>query len=239
MSDIPKLPREPVPEEHGGPAAAVRDVVLTTVALATLARFIPGKFGKLFATYVAGVEKTETGGVKPTKTTLFNFAPAPFGFMHPEAYGLPKNYYLPSGVTNNLPPVVDRIGLGLPEQRRADVAERERELTGVNLAHLKGAVALVENETDETLRDIVAGRGGLSRAGVIFATSGLGAAHLEIAARGELARREFAARNPIKFQGVGKLLGAPAVIKPLRAPQRNDGQPSSAVKLQATNPADP
>jgi hypothetical protein len=177
--------------------SASESVVKLTVELALVNEFVPGKAGQIFGKLVSGVEKDPaTGKVGPTAATGANFLPSPLGFLDPTTVGVKRNFYLPSGSTDFIPGAADRLGLGIPEQRAEDTARSNQMMTNANLSRLTTARQAVASESDETLQSIIAGQGGFTRAGVIFATSGAGAAELRIAATEEQIRRARAAAPP-------------------------------------------
>jgi len=192
----PFPPQRPAPKQPDPSDPAWRDkaahsavkVVQITATLATIARFIPGPAGKLFAFLVAGVEKDPgTGKVRPGQGTAGNFLPAPIGFSSTEVYGLRPNWWLPSGSTKYIPRIADKIGIGIPEQRQED----EWWKAMANAQRFERAFRVVEVEPFDVVSDLANATGGtFSRASVIRATSEIGFDELVPAARFELARRE-------------------------------------------------
>ncbi len=178
-------------------ASSAGDVIQTTATLAVIARAIPHPAGRAAVAIFAGVH-SDDGGVGPNRRTLFNFAPIPFGFLDADAAGLPRNYYLPRGVTQFVPKFFDdKFGgkLGLPEQRAEDEAAAIINRVEADVSRQAAARAAVANETNETLADLAAGRGGFTRAGVVRSLEGVGdTAALERAAAEELARRGASTR---------------------------------------------
>ena len=170
--------------------SAAGSVIEITAVLGAIGAALPGRLGALFGALVSGVEKDPaTGKPHPGKGTAVNFAPSPIGFLDPTALGLPRNFYLPAGASNTIPPFADRLGLGFPEQRREDEARQLVIDRAVSTSRVDQARKAVESESDETLQRIIAGQGGFTRAGVIFATSEVPAVNLQIAARAEQIRR--------------------------------------------------
>lgn len=170
----------------GEEAAGVVGIVAT---LAAVQKAIPGPAGKLFGVFFTGLEKSpETGKLNTGKGTLLNFAPSPLGYMNPEVFGLERNFYLPPGSTEFIPPIADRMGLGLRQQRIEDELRRQQLDQQAALSRAAGAARVLEGESQGTLEDLAAGRGGLTRAGVLIATSGVPAADLQAAASSQLGR---------------------------------------------------
>lgn len=170
----------------GEEAAGVVGIVAT---LAAVQKAIPGPAGKLFGVLFTGLEKSpETGKMNTGKGTLLNFAPSPLGYMNPEVFGLERNFYLPPGSTEYIPPIADRLGLGLRQQRIEDELRRQQLDQQAALSRAAGAARVLEGESQGTLEDLAAGRGGLTRAGVLIATSGVPAADLQAAAAAQLGR---------------------------------------------------
>ena len=143
-----------------------------------------------------------------------NFAPQPFGFLDPTAVGLQRNFYLPAGSTSLVPKQLDRIGFGLPEQRAEDEARRARLAAAAVLSANKKLAETLAGESVETLQDLAAGRGGFSRAGVLFATSEVPFNDLQAGAAAQLV-----------------LINTPEPQTPLPAP------PVGQLPTQATEPA--
>lgn len=189
---------DPARREKLGDSAV--HVVEITAVLGAIQAFVPGVAGKVFGVLFSGLEKQPgTGKPIPTPGTAANFLPSPFGFLDPTAIGLKPNFYLPAGSTQVIPSIADRVGLGIPQQRAEDEANRRRrEEQAAQQRDLKATNA-VANESADTLNDILAGRGGLTRAGVIIATSETTLFALQQAARAELARRSS---NPPPLQSV-------------------------------------
>jgi len=201
-------------------------VVEITAILGAVTRAIPGPAGKVAAFVLAGLEKSpETGRVRPTPGTAGNFLPSPIGFMDPEAVGLPRNFYLPAGSTEFIPRAVDRVGLGLPQQRAEDEVRRATIDRQSADERARRAAEVVQGESVETLEDLAAGRGGLTRAGVLIATSETTLPDLQAAAQRELSRlpsgfvlidRAIAAAQAERGQG-GAVQQATAVDELFRA----------------------
>lgn len=167
--------------------------------LALVTKVIPGPVGRAVGTLLVGVEKDPgTGKIRPGNSFIGNVLPSPIGLAPPSSFGLPPNFYLPPRITEVIPSEADRVGFGLPEQRREDEANAEAKRIAAATTQIRGARAVVATESDETLAALIAGQGGLSRAGVVRASNPeIGTRALETAAGLELARRQAAAAGAL------------------------------------------
>lgn len=207
--------------EHGAELTALAAAITLT---------IPGRLGRLLSGLAVGAEKDpNSGSIRTGPSALGNAAPAPIGYIDPAAYGLAPNFYLPPRITQVIPREADRIGFGLPQQRRQDEANAAAREAAEIRQRIAAARAAVANESDATLEDILAGRGGFNRAGQLFA-SGVPHQDLVGAAFGELQRRRMTIEPPA------------ALVAP--APPSADTPEAVAShqareRLLAANPPDP
>lgn len=182
---------DPARREKLGKSA--EHVVELTALLGLIQAALPGIVGRAFGIVASGLEKDPgTGKVRPGAGTAGNFLPSPLGFLDPTAIGLKPNFYLPAGSSQVIPPIADRLGLGIPQQRAEDEANASARADAEIVRRNAAALSAVQGESADTLRDLAAGRGGLTRSGVLFATSGVGFVDLQNAAIVELTRRENA-----------------------------------------------
>jgi hypothetical protein len=192
----------------------LKEAAARTAALGAVQRIIPGVPGKLFGTLVSGLEKDAgSGRVSVGKGTALNLAPAPLGFLDAELYGLRRNFYLPAGVSEVIPPALNKIVPGLPEQRKEDELRKFH----VGNQHINAARATVQGEQLDTLQQLAAGTGGpFTRASVLRATTGLDFQALASAAQLEIDIRE--GRVPRPAPAESGLLGSTAPIPAGSAP---------------------
>ena len=184
--------QDPQRREKFGRAA--EHVGVMTAELAAVTRALPGMVGRAFGMAISGVEKEpETGKVNVGQGTAANFAPSPLGLLDPTAIGLSRNFYLPGGSSRFIPSEVDRLGLGLPEQRAADTTATQLRLTTEANSRQTRAQQIAGAQPVAVLEDLAAGRGGFTRAGVIFATSEVPFLDLQREAQRELLRRAASA----------------------------------------------
>ncbi len=206
------------PERRGKLFTAASHVIELTLELAAVQRFVPGQAGRLMGPIITGVEKDPgTGKVGPKAGTAGNLLPSPAGFLDPTAVGLQRNFYIPpapahrTGAVDLLPGVVDRIGLGIPEQRAEDAARRA---AAVESARLDLANALTFASAD-TVNALASGRGGFTRAGELRAFSRLPDADIRAVATAEQARRGI---GPVATGDVSQITGlASAATTSVRA----------------------
>lgn len=170
-----------------------------TAAVVAIQRVVPNPLVRAAAGFLAGTEfDPATGKIRPGTGFPGNALPAPIGFAPAKSFGLSPNFYLPPRVTEVIPSEADRVGFGLPEQRREDEANAEARRIAAATTQIRGARAVVATESDETLAALIAGQGGLSRAGVVRASNPeIGTRALETAAGLELARRQAAAAGAL------------------------------------------
>jgi hypothetical protein len=212
------------PERRRKFGHALTHVVEITASLAVIQTYAPGLVGRALGPLVTGLEKDPgTGKVRPGGGSIGNFAPSPFGFLDPTAVGLPRNFYLPPGATELVPRAADRFGFGLPEQRIEDEARRAQLNALEAVSRTRTAQLAVASESVQTLQDVAAGRGGLSRAGVLFAESPVPATDLQAAAQLELTRRAAGGAvinplNPEREEIVARALVAQTRGLPVPAP---------------------
>lgn len=180
--------------------AAVGSVVELTVSLTIGQRFVPEALQKTFAILVSGVEKQPgTGRLPIGKVPGGNFLPSPFGFLDPTSIGLERNFYIPStrperiSAVDLLPRAVDRIGLGIPEQR----AQEARELQSLRDVQDRTAAQLVATESTAGLELIVGPTYAFQRGQRIAVASNVPLPALQQAARAELNRRAAFDTNPL------------------------------------------
>ncbi len=118
-------------------------VATITAALTAIARYVPGKAGKLAGfvavAFLGEPGENKKGNIGGAKT---NPLPAPIGFSDPKVYGLKPNFYLPDGATQFIPQPVDIIGLGLNQQRVADQSADQRRLLDEHRKYGAQAAAL-------------------------------------------------------------------------------------------------
>lgn len=166
---------------------AVVDVAKTTAVLGLIAKYVPHPALKAFALFWSGLQRDpHTGALRPGLVTLGNLAPVPLGYLDPPAVGVQPNWWLPAGATNYLPKIADRLGMGIPQQRAEDQAAKLAEA----LENEARRQNVVSGESNDTLADLVAGRGGFTRAGELFATKAFGDTDALVrAAAAELNRR--------------------------------------------------
>lgn len=126
-----------------------------TAAAAAIARAVPGPVGKLLATLTVGAEKSpDTGKLRPGAGFPLNAAPSPIGYGQPNAFGLPPNFWLPTGATDVIPVVADELKLGIPEQRLID----QRLAMHAADADLQRLMVVQRRKTDDELRATLAKR---------------------------------------------------------------------------------
>lgn len=214
------------PERREKTAKDVARVAGITAGLGVLLRAVPHPAPKTVALFLAGLHKdSKTGALKVTPGTAGNLAPVPFGFAHPDTYGLKNNFYLPAGSSALIPKAADRIGLGLPEQRADDEAARLPALIDEAGRIRQAAVGTVRGASTDVLQQIVAGPAGATRAAELVATSGVGLPAVQSAAREELAARGVTTGAIADIAGAP--VGAPVRLVPpvvLGVPIRDPGR---------------
>jgi hypothetical protein len=220
------------PQRRAQLATSVEHVFSLTAQLATLQAAVPGRVGRLMGPLVTGIEKDPgTGKLRPGEAVAGNFLPSPLGFLDPTSVGLARNFYLPAGSTEIIPRVADRVGLGLPEQRAEDEARRAMLDTNAAISRVRTAEVAVSGESVNTLQDLAAGRGGLTRAGVLRATSGADDASLRMAAQSELDRLAGVSAVPLPVADL-----PPGAAAPVASAQPTTSDPVSAAAGPAGGP---
>lgn len=199
---IPPRQMYGTPEQRTKLGGAVVKAAEITAILAAVTKVVPGVPGKILGVFLAGIEKEpETGRLRPEIGVGANFLPSPFGFLDPTAVGLERNFYLPSGSTDYIPGVADRLGLGLPQQRAEDAVRSAQLADAASRSRAATAQRVVGGQSDEVLRDLAEQSAGAGRAGVLFGTSGVPAPLLADAAQAELQRRAAGA-DPFAIRSV-------------------------------------
>jgi hypothetical protein len=188
-------------KRRGEFAEGTKHVVGITVIIAAVSEILPGAIGAFVASVLAGGEKDPgTGKFIPKIPMAGNFAPSPIGFQDPKSQGIKPNFYLPGGSSTFIPPILDRFGLGLPEQRAEDAVANTNRLDALARSQAATARAAVKDETEATLKQIIAGGAPLTRSSVVIATTPAPLPRLQAAAEEELLRRQSGPGAPLPAQ---------------------------------------
>jgi len=245
--DFMEVPRTTVirdPARRERLAHSTDEVLGITAKLALLQEAVPAGLLRNIIIFFSGVKKTPEGDTKVTPGTAGNLAPSPVGYLDPTTVGLKRNFYLPPGSSRFVPNEAEQLGLGFKEQRQEDFESDLKDAMARSSSLNNTLRQIVENESTATLEDLVSGRGGFTRAGVIRAKGVGDTKQLELAAAVELSKRRAA---PTLVQSVLRIIphreGGPIAIVDAAEPVDtlpHEVQHATAIdRLFAANPPDP